>query len=75
MIGASFMGILGVVFILMLYIIKGCSLTSFGVPYLTPFSPISITGIKNSIIKFSTNSLNNRENYLSKNKIRFRRLR
>ena len=75
MIGASFMGIIGVIFVLMLFIIKGCSLTSFGVPYLTPFSPISITGIKNSIIKFSTKNLNNREYYLSKNKIRFRRLR
>lgn len=75
MIGASFMGIIGVVFVLMLFIIKGCSLTSFGVPYLTPFSPVSITGIKNSIIKFSTKSLNYRENYLSKNKVRFRRLR
>lgn len=75
MIGASFMGIIGVIFVLMLFIIKGCSLTSFGVPYLTPFSPVSITGIKNSIIKFSTKSLNYRENYLSKNKVRFRRLR
>lgn len=67
MLGASFMGILGVVMVLIYFIIKMCSLHSFGMPYLKPFSPISLTGLKSSIIKFPINDLNKRDEYLSDN--------
>ena len=67
MLGASFMGIIGVVLTFAIFIIKICSVSSFGVPYFMPFSPISTTGLKNSIVKFSTKKLDKREPQLSSN--------
>lgn len=67
MLGASFMGIIGVVLGFSIFIIKLCSVSSFGVPYFMPFSPVSTTGLKNSIIKFSTKKLDKREPQLSRN--------
>lgn len=67
MLGANFMGILGVVFTFIYFIIKMCSLKSFGIPYFAPYSPISITGLKNSIIKFPAKKLDKREKLLSNN--------
>ena len=49
------------------------SLDSFGVPYLTPYAPINLTGLKNGIIKFPIKKLTKRENYLSNNIIKQRR--
>lgn len=72
MLGASLMGIIGVVIAFMYFVIKLCSLKSFGVPYLTPFSPISKTGLKNSIIKFPTKYLDKREKFLSNNIIKYK---
>ena len=72
MIGASLMGIIGVVIAFMYLIIKLCSLHSFGIPYLTPFAPISTTGLKNSIIKFPAKKLDKREKYLSNNITKYR---
>lgn len=67
MLGASFMGIIGVVIVFIYFIIKLCSLNSFGVPYISPFAPISITGLKDSIIKLPTKDLEKREKYISNN--------
>ena len=61
------MGIIGVVIGFSFFIIKLCSLSSFGIPYFMPFSPISTIGLKNSIVKFSTKKLNKREPQLSNN--------
>ena len=61
------MGIIGVVLTFSIFIIKLCSISSFGIPYFMPFAPLSITGLKNSIIKFSTKKLNKREPQLSNN--------
>ena len=72
MIGASLMGILGVVIAFMYLIIKLCSLKSFGVPYLMPFAPVSTTGLKNSIIKLPAKDLRKREKYLSNNIIKYK---
>lgn len=72
MLGASFMGIIGIVLGFAYFIIKLCSISSFGVPYFMPFSPISTTGLKNSIIKFSTKKLNKREPQLSKNTTKYK---
>lgn len=72
MLGAIFMGIIGVVITFMYFIIKLCSLNSFRVPYLAPFSPLSITGLKNSIIKFPTKDLNKRDKYFSDNIIKYK---
>ena len=74
MIGASAMGMIGILLIFMYMIIKLCSLESFGVPYFIPFSPLSITGLKNSIIKFPAKYLNKRSKYFSNNTIKYKEL-
>ena len=72
MLGGILMGIIGIVIVFMYTIIKLCSIDSYGIPYLTPFSPTSITGLKNSIIKFPTIKLTKREKYLSNNIIKLK---
>lgn len=72
MLGASFLGILGVVFSFSYFIIKTCNLKSFGVPYFIPYSPIEGIGLKNSIIKTSTKDSNEREPHLSDNRTKLR---
>ena len=72
MIGASLMGIIGVTIVFIYFITKISSLKSFGKPYLLPFSPLNITGLKNSIIKLTTKRLNKREEYLSNNQIKYK---
>ena len=72
MLGAVSMGYIGIVLVFIYMMIQLCSLTSFGVPYFTPFSPLSITGLKNSIIKFPARSLTERSRYFSNNKVKYR---
>ena len=74
MIGGMSFGIIGVLFAFIFFIIKLSSLHSFGICYLTPYSPISKTGLKNSIIKFPTKYLNKREIELSNNIIKYKRV-
>ena len=74
MLGASFMGIIGVVIAMMYFIIKLCSLHSFGIPYFAPFSPLSKTGLKNSIIKFPAKDLDKREKFLSNNITKYKKV-
>ena len=74
MIGASLMGIYGVIIIFIFLIIRLCSLESFGVAYLFPYAPFSITGIKNSFIKFPVKYLNKREKVYSDNIIKQRNI-
>ena len=52
---ASFCGIIGVFFSFIILIIHLANLDSFGVNYLTPFSPVSVTGLKDSLIKVKNN--------------------
>ena len=75
MIGASLMGILGVVLTFVYFITKLCSLKSFNIPYLSPYSPISSTGLKNSIIKFPAKDLNKREKLLSNNITKYKKVK
>ena len=72
MLGAVSMGYIGIVMVFVYMIIRLCSLDSFGVPYFIPFSPLSITNLKNSIIKFPAKSLNKRSKYFSNNIIKYR---
>ena len=51
MIGASFLGIIGLLVIGLIFLTKLASTKSFGKPYLMPFVPINLNGLKNSIIK------------------------
>lgn len=70
MIGGAFLGIIGIIIVLIIFLAKVTSTKSFGKPYLMPFSPISITGFKNSIIKYPLRKLNKRRAYLSNNIIK-----
>ena len=70
MIGASFMGIVGVVIAFILFITHLASSESFGKPYLLPYAPTDIAGIKDSIFKSSLQSKKERSSYLSNNSIR-----
>ena len=47
--GATF-GLFGVQFALLLTVIHLCSLRSFGVPYLSPFAPLVLSDLKDSIV-------------------------
>ena len=66
-IAALFLGIIGFVSILFIFITKLASIVSFDTPYLTPISPVSITGIKNSLLRIKRDKLFNRPKYLSNN--------
>lgn len=70
MLGATFLGIIGVVLVFIFFLLNLSSLESFGIPYLTPFAPTYKTGLKNTFIKFPTKLLNKREKYLSNNIIK-----
>ena len=70
MLGGSFMGIIGIVLVFIAFMIKIASINSFGKPYLMPFAPTSVEGLKNSVIRFPTRKLNKREKYLSDNTYR-----
>ena len=67
MLGATFLGIVGVVLIFIFFLLNLSSLESFGIPYLTPFSPTNKAELKNTFIKFPTKLLNKRERYLTNN--------
>ena len=74
MLGANFLGVFGVVNIFIYFITKLASLESFGLPYLYPLAPLNKSGLKNSFIKFPTKDLKKRENLLSKNRIKLKRM-
>ena len=67
MLGATFLGIIGVVLVFIFFLLNLSSLESFGIPYLAPFAPTYKTGLKNTFIKYPTKLLNKREKYLSNN--------
>ena len=64
---ATFMGIIGFILMLIIFITKLSSLECMGTPYLTPLSPISINDLKDSIIRFSRKKMKERPKYLTKN--------
>ena len=72
MIGASSLGIVGVVMIFIYFVIEMTSMESFGIPYTTPFSPTFIEGIKNSFFRVPVWNLKTRKSYLSDNKIKLK---
>lgn len=70
MIGATTIGMYGVFIVFIYFLTNLCSINSFGKPYTIPFAPLSISGLKNSIIKFPLNKRNKRNEYLTNNIIR-----
>lgn len=69
MIGGSLLGMVGVVVVFIFFVAKLASINTFGKPYLLPFSPVDMEGLKNSIIKVPLKKLTHRSKYLSDNKI------
>lgn len=57
---ANFMGIYGIGFTLVGFAIHLCKLRSFGVPYLSPISPINFTDLKDAGFRFPIKNLNTR---------------
>ncbi len=72
MLGAAFLGIVGVFAVAIFFFIRMCTLESFGKPYLMPFAPTIFSSLKNSIVKFPIKSLKKRQPYLSDNRIKER---
>lgn len=66
-ISASLMGIIGIVLAFLMMISKLCSIQTLGVDYLTPFSPLNISALKNTIIRENRKNLKKRPTYLTKN--------
>lgn len=64
---ATFMGLIGFVAIFIIFIAKLASLECLGTPYLTPFGPLNIRSLKDSIIRVSRKKLKERPEYLTKN--------
>lgn len=67
MIGGTIMGVFGVFIVFIYFIINISSLNSFGKPYLIPYTPLSIAGLKNSIVKFPIRARKQRNKYLTNN--------
>ena len=70
MLGGTTFGMFGVYMVFIYFLTNLASINSFNKPYLIPFAPLSIEGLKNSIIKFPLNKRNKREKYYTNNIIR-----
>jgi spore germination protein KA len=57
LLAANFLGLLGIVVVFVAIFIHLCKIRSFGVPYLSPISPINFTDLKDTAIKFPLWSL------------------
>ncbi len=73
MILANLLGISGIIIILILLVIDLIRTNSFGLPYMYPFIPTNLYGLKNSIIKFPIKKLDKREKILSNNTIKYKK--
>lgn len=60
MIAASFFGFTGIILSLLFILIHMCKLESFGVPYLSPLSPLHVRDLKDAIVRFPIWLLNER---------------
>jgi spore germination protein KA len=47
---ANFLGFLGISFVFVAVYIHLCRLRSFGVPYMAPFSPLTASDLKDSLV-------------------------
>ncbi|MBQ9072577.1 MAG: spore germination protein [Bacilli bacterium] len=64
---ATFMGLIGFVAMFIIFVAKLSSMECLGTPYLTPFSPLNIRSLKDSLIRVSRKNLKERPQYLTKN--------
>lgn len=71
MIGALLMGFIGVYLVFLIFLISISSKNIFKIPYFTPYSPLALNSIKDSIVKIKT-KIDKRNKYLSNNIIKER---
>jgi len=64
---ATFMGIIGIVVVFIIFIAKLSSIECLGTSYLTPVSPLFIKSLKNSIIRLDRKEIKRRPDFLTKN--------
>ena len=64
---ATFMGIIGIVVALIIFIAKLSSIECLGTSYLTPISPLFTKSLKNSFIRINRKKLKDRPNFLTDN--------
>lgn len=67
MLGASILGIYGILLVSILFLINLSSYNFLGLPYLSPFAPPDISRLKDSIIKFPTVKIRKRNPILTNN--------
>lgn len=67
MIGASLLGMYGVLLVGILFLINLSSYNFLGMPYLSPFTPPDKGRIKDSVIKFPTRKIKKRNPFLTNN--------
>ena len=63
---AAFFGIFGIFLALVVLTLHLCSLRSFGIPYMYPLAPLSLQGMKDSLIRAPLKSLNKRPSIIAK---------
>lgn len=64
---STFMGLIGFVAMFIIFVSKLASMECLGTPYLTPFSPLNIRSLKDSLIRVPRKKIKERPNYLTKN--------
>ena len=64
---SAILGIIGVVIAFIMFISKLCSLKCLNAYYLTPFSPLNINMLKDSIVRFDRKKLKQRPRIFTKN--------
>ena len=69
---ATFMGIIGFMAMLIIFIAKLSSMECLDIPYLTPFSPLKISDLKDSLIRVTRKSIKKRPSYLTNNRERLK---
>lgn len=62
-VGAYVFGVPGIIMVTVLIIAYLSSLESFGVPYLSPFAPLSFRDLKDSMVRFPTAAFTKRPSY------------
>ncbi|MET3546301.1 spore germination protein KA [Paenibacillus favisporus] len=73
LIAASLFGIYGIACTLLMMVLHLCSLKSLNVPYMTPYSPIILSELKDSMIRAPQDHMKKRPKLISRNDtVRFR---
>ena len=67
MIGATTLGMFGVFIVFIIFTVNLCSINTFGVPYTLGYAPLSLSTLKNSILKFPLKKRTKRDKFLTNN--------